>query len=57
MMVRRTQKGMSIKQVAELCGITRSYLSKIECGHFEPSWDVWLKIAKVLECQVQDLKQ
>ncbi|WP_414714967.1 helix-turn-helix domain-containing protein [Sporomusa sp.] len=56
-MVARTKKRMTIRQLSALCNISRTYLSLVENGHTEPSPDIWIRLAKLLECRVSDLKQ
>lgn len=53
----RVSKGLSINRLAKLAGITRTYCSLIENGHYEPSWEVWCNLAKALGCEVSTLKQ
>ncbi|HEY4600098.1 MAG TPA: tetratricopeptide repeat protein [Cerasibacillus sp.] len=50
----RIEKGLTQAELAEGI-ITRSYLSQIERGAFEPSYDVIEKLAKKLECNIEDL--
>lgn len=45
---RRTQLGMSQAKLAELCGVDRKTINRIENGHFSPSLDTMLRIALVL---------
>lgn len=50
----RIEKGLTQAELAEGV-ITRSYLSQIERGAFEPSYDVIEKLANKLECNIEDL--
>lgn len=50
----RIEKGLTQAELAEGI-ITRSYLSQIERGIFEPSYDVLEKLAKKLECDVEKI--
>ena len=56
LMVARTRKGMSITKLAKLSGITRTYCSLIENGRYEPLPDVWVRLAKVLNVSVKELR-
>ena len=51
---RREQLGLSQKELAEMCGITQSFLCDIEQGRSKPSIDVAVRIAKALD--VKELK-
>lgn len=51
----RLQAGMTLEDVAERTGLTRSYLSKVERGLASPSIGAALKIAGVLEVSVEAL--
>jgi Predicted transcriptional regulator with C-terminal CBS domains len=48
----RKEKGISQKGLAKLAGISNSYLSDIEVGRTNPSLKTLLKIAKVLEVDI-----
>lgn len=50
----RVEKGLTQAELAEGI-ITRSYLSQIERGAFEPSYDVLEKISKKLGCDIEEL--
>jgi len=51
----RKQKGWSLEVLAELTGLTKSYLSKVERGVSVPSIAVALKLSKALGVEVGDL--
>ena len=48
----RRQRGLTLEQLAQLTGLTKSYLSKIERGHSTPSIAVALKVARALDVDV-----
>lgn len=51
----RDELGMSQEELSMQVGITRPYLSNIETGNKKPSVFLALKIAKVLNKNVEDL--
>ena len=48
----RRQRGLTLEQLAEQTGLTKSYLSKIERRHSTPSIAVALKVARALDVDV-----
>jgi len=52
---RRKAKGYTQAEVAERSGIDRASYVHIERGSRNPSLNVAIKIAEVLECQVEDI--
>lgn len=52
---RRKQKGLTLKQVEQLTGISNGNLSEIERGIKTPSLSSLVKIVNVLECSADDL--
>jgi transcriptional regulator with XRE-family HTH domain len=48
----RRQRGLTLEQLADQTGLTKSYLSKIERGHSTPSIAVALKVARALDVDV-----
>src|SRR5262245_45468435 len=46
---------LSQKQLAELAGITRQAICAVEANQYSPSTSVALKLARVLQCKVEDL--
>ncbi len=48
----RRQRGLTLEQLAEQTGLTKSYLSKIERGQSTPSIAVALKVARALDVDV-----
>jgi transcriptional regulator with XRE-family HTH domain len=48
----RQQKGYSLRQLSELCGVTYQNLNKIENGKYNVGLDILEKIAKALDMTV-----
>ena len=55
--VRRAMNDLTQGDLAEKVGVTRKSVNSIENGHFVPSTELALKIARVLGCTVEDLFQ
>ncbi len=51
----RKNRNLTLNSLAELTGISKSYLSKLENAQHEPSFSVLLKISRALSIQVSDL--
>lgn len=51
----RIQAGLTLEQLAQRCGLTRSYLSKVERGLSTPSIETALKLANALGVKVDKL--
>lgn len=51
----RTDKGITQAYLAEHAGITQAMLCQIERGTKNPSLQVGIEIARLLECTVEDL--
>ena len=49
---RRTELGVSQKQLAELCGTTQSAIARLESGGRPPRIDTLLRIAEALDCEL-----
>ncbi|HEU5216073.1 MAG TPA: helix-turn-helix transcriptional regulator [Gaiellaceae bacterium] len=49
---RRGAKGLSQRQLAELCGTTQSAIARLERGGRPPRIDTLLRIADALECEL-----
>lgn len=52
----RKQCNLTQQELADKIGISKSHMSKIEIDNKEPSFDVLLKISKVLNVLTTDLK-
>ena len=48
----RQAKGLSIRQLAELCGVTAQNITKIEHGKYNVSVDILGKICNALGCRI-----
>ncbi|MGN4715644.1 helix-turn-helix transcriptional regulator [Bacillus cereus group sp. MYBK226-2] len=51
----RKEKGITQEDLALKVGITRAYLSNLENGKYNPSLDVALRIAEILESTVEKI--
>ncbi|BDY30498.1 helix-turn-helix domain-containing protein [Mycolicibacterium mageritense] len=51
----RQQRGMTLEELAEATGLTKSYLSKVERQRSTPSIAVAMKVAQALEVDVAQL--
>lgn len=49
----RQAKGLSIRQLAELCGVTAQNITKIEHGKYNVSVDILGKICNALGCRIE----
>jgi predicted transcriptional regulator len=49
---RRAAKGLSQRQLAELCGTTQSAIARLERGGRPPRIDTLLRIAEALDCDL-----
>jgi predicted transcriptional regulator len=49
---RRTDKNLSQRELAELCGTTQSAIARLERGGRPPRIDTLLRIAEALECEL-----
>jgi transcriptional regulator with XRE-family HTH domain len=50
----RTERGMTQEQVAEACGVTKGYVSKIENARIVPPIGTLVRIAQALNAEVAD---
>lgn len=48
----RNAKGLSQRELAELCGTTQSAIARLERGGRPPRIDTLLRIAEALECEL-----
>lgn len=51
----RIKKGYTQEELANILSISASYLSKIERGEKEPSLQLAVKMARKLDCLLDDL--
>jgi len=55
--VYRAMNDLTQGDLAERVGVTRKSVNSIENGHFVPSTELSLRMARVLNCTVEDLFQ
>ena len=48
----RRARGLSQKELAELCGTTQSAIARLEAGGRPPRIDTLLRIANALDCEL-----
>ncbi|NCX17423.1 MAG: XRE family transcriptional regulator [Actinobacteria bacterium] len=51
----REERGFSQARLAELAGVDRKTINRIENGHFSPSLDTLTRISVVLKCRLAEL--
>ena len=51
----RAERGLSQARLAELAGVDRKTINRIENGHFSPSLDTITRLSVVLKCRLSDL--
>lgn len=51
----RKARGLTQEELAERVGVTRTHIAKIESGKFSASVRLLAKIAKVLDCSLDDI--
>ena len=51
----RAERGFSQARLAELAGVDRKTINRIENGHFSPSLDTLTRFSVVLKCRLADL--
>jgi transcriptional regulator with XRE-family HTH domain len=51
----RRDRDMTQEQLAERCGISADYVSNMERGNKNPSFEMIAKLAEVLEVEVSEL--
>jgi DNA-binding XRE family transcriptional regulator len=52
---RRMENYLNQSQLAELSGIGRSHINRIEKGHITPTLEIAFRLAKTLNCKIEDL--
>ncbi|MDV7398616.1 helix-turn-helix transcriptional regulator, partial [Arthrospira platensis SPKY1] len=50
----RTERALTQEQIAEACGVTKGYISKIENGRIVPPIGTLVRIAQALGSEVAD---
>lgn len=53
----RQAKGLSIRQLAEACGVNFANIYKIENGKYNVSVDILGKICEALNCRIEIVKE
>ncbi len=51
---KRREKSITQEQLAELVGISVTYLRGVEHGNHSITWKIWLNICKVLQLDIKD---
>lgn len=51
----RADRGYSQARLAELAGVDRKTINRIENGHFSPSLDTLTRLSVVLKCSLPEL--
>ncbi len=52
----RIQAGISIYRLAQLTGVTRQQLGRLESGKQQPSWDTVWRLADALGTSTEDFR-
>lgn len=55
LMALRAERSLSQARLAELAGVDRKTINRIENGHFSPSLDTITRLSVVLKCRLSDL--
>jgi len=53
--IQRARHDMTQAELARRVGVTRKSINSIENGHYVPSTELALKMARELDCMVEDL--
>lgn len=51
----RTSRGLTLEQMAEITGISKTTLNDIENGKVSPRLDIMERIAKTMDVRISDL--
>ena len=49
----RKSKGLSLRQLSEICGVTYQNITKIENGRYNVSIDILGKVCAALGCEIK----
>ncbi len=52
---KRKEKGITQERLAEIVGISTTYLRSVEYGKHSITWKIWLKICLVLHLDINDI--
>jgi putative transcriptional regulator len=55
--IRRAMSDLTQGELADLTNVTRKSINSIENGHFVPSTELALKMARILRCTVEEIFQ
>lgn len=55
MKLARVEKGLSQQELADLCEVTRQTIGLIEKGKYNPTLNLCIKLARVLDLTLNDL--
>lgn len=55
--VERAKKNITQAELARLTGVSRQTINAIELGKYDPSALLALRMAKIFDCQVEDIFQ
>jgi putative transcriptional regulator len=55
LMALREERSLSQARLAELAGVDRKTINRIENGHFSPSLDTLTRLSVVLKCRLSEL--
>ena len=55
LMALREERALSQARLAELAGVDRKTINRIENGHFSPSLDTLTRLSVVLKCRLSEL--
>ena len=51
---KRREKRITQEQLAEIVGISSTYLRNVEHGNHSITWKIWLNICKTLQLDIKD---
>jgi len=51
----RESRGMTQAVLASLVGVAQGYISSLENGNYTPSFEVLIRLARVLKCSLDEL--
>ena len=52
---KRNEKKITQEQLAELVGISATYLRSVERGDHSISWKIWLSLCKTLQLDIKEI--
>lgn len=51
----RKEQNLTITELSKLSGVSKGYISQIESNWYQPTVEILCKLAKALNCSVEDL--